>query len=424
MGVFGRFAPAGATSFMPPLADPNAVSAGPAFITPKAADKFAAPPNRFGIFGRLLRNAMMPQGLQTLGAGLRQVGGVDGALDAVSQRLAAAQQAQQQQVRQASEDAYQEQQRRGAEETRLRLADWAKQQGGDAMVDPAGAFQANRIANAPLTPSQRADDERQTLSLAETMRHNRATERQSSSNGGAGGGGASGLTPADIQDMGSIVALSGMPVGDLTGSRDRRVNTPVMAAAMETRRRMRLSPGEFAAVRLAYRGDQASYATLQRTRDQVAANEGAARSALQNIASLQQAVPRDQMSRVPAANSALQALNAQLRGEGPLGAYVGGVVTARMEIARVLSGNNSPPVEAMHEAERLLPTNITPQALAAVSANLEREMEFRTSAFDTVLGDIRQRVGFDPAAGGSPPPPPPTPPPTVRTYNARTGRIE
>ena len=216
---------------------------------------------------------------------------------------------------------------------------------------------------------------------------------------GSGTGGASysefGFTEQDVNDAGLVFAMSGMPVGDITGSRDRRLNGPIVAAGLQARRRLGFGPETFAAVRLAYQGDRSSIQGLQRTRDQVAANEGAARSAIQNIATLQSQLPRGQISNVPNGNDALQAYNRTLGGQGPLAAYVGAIITARAEYARVISGNNNPPVEAMHEAERVLPSNITPQALSAVTANLEREMEFRTQAFDTVLNDIQQRVGFD-----------------------------
>ena len=249
--------------------------------------------------------------------------------------------------------------------------------------------------------------------------------------GGSGGGNsfsAFGLEQSDIEDMGRIVGLTGMPVGDVTGSRDRRINGPVMGAAMETRRRMNLSPETFAQIRNAYLGDRHSRQALQTTRDQVAANEGAARSALGNVATLLRGsreqgiapLPRSQISSIPSGNDALQAYNRTLGGNGPLAAYVGAIITARTEYARVISGSNSPPVEAMHEAERVLPTNITPQQLDAVSQNLQREMEFRTQAFDSVLSDIDQRTGLGqngqngpPSSGNAPPRPANVPPNAV-----------
>lgn len=213
----------------------------------------------------------------------------------------------------------------------------------------------------------------------------------------SGGGAGDGLSADSTQDAAMIWALSGMPVEQITGSRRGADNRGVVDAGLAIRRRLHLSPGDFAAVRLAYQGDHSSFQRLQTQRDAVAANEGAARSALANVASMQQRLPRGQISGIPSGNDALQAYNQTLGGQGPLAAYVGALVTARAEYARVISGNNSPPVEAMHEAERMLPANITPSQLNDVLSNLEREMEFRTQAFDSVLGDIQTRVGFNPA---------------------------
>lgn len=81
----------------------------------------------------------------------------------------------------------QQQDRRRAEEERNRVTDWAKRSGDpNNMVDPAGAFQANRLANAPLTPDQRADNELGSARLEEERRHNRVSESNSGSGGGFG----------------------------------------------------------------------------------------------------------------------------------------------------------------------------------------------------------------------------------------------
>lgn len=216
--------------------------------------------------------------------------------------------------------------------------------------------------------------------------------------GGGGGGlaGIPGMTAEDVQsareDMAMTVAMTGMPVQDVTGSRRGQDNTAISTMAAGIRHRLGFSPETFAAARAAYLGDTRSYGHLVQLRDQVVANENAAVLALQNVADLQGRLTSADLSRIPVGNDALQALNNTLRGNGPLGAYVASIATARMEVARVLSGNNSPPVEAMHEAERIVPNNITPQALPDIIANAQREMRYRSGAFDTTLGTVRQRL--------------------------------
>ncbi len=380
-------------SFMPPAADPNATSQGPAFAAPMAAKPPMAPQQGGGLLGAL-SNMFGPKSggrnWQIIGAALRQLdtGGND--LDSLLARLDQERQQQMQMAWQQTLQQHQLGEWKAEDQQQQAAQDFVTSLPADqqplARVNP-GAIAAARIqAMAPPTQYQQAELGLSRDRLAEDARHNRVSEARP-----VGGMGTSG--PIDPETVGYYAQLSVNQGGRLPQGISTRsaLGQAIMAAMPAEARRQGVNPQQLATVSLAYQGDTHSYQHLQQQRDAVVAFERTADNFLTNLQNLQRQLPSGQISNIPAGNDALQAYNRTLGGRGPLGAYVGALVSARAEISRVLSGSNSPTVESMHEAERLLPNNITPQAMSAVAANIHNEMRLRSGALDSTLSDIRDR---------------------------------
>lgn len=214
--------------------------------------------------------------------------------------------------------------------------------------------------------------------------------RYSGGSGGGGGAGAGGpLGAEDVQFYGQQYLRTGrLPTGMSVRSPEAR---QILNAVPRMARDADVTPEQLALRESAYSGDRGSYQTLLRQRDSIVAFERTADAFLDNVEQRLRAVPPNQITNIPTANSALQSYYRTLGSSGPLSAYVGALISARADLARVISGQNNPPVEAMHEAERLLPSNIAPSAFATVRENLQREMSLKSSAFDNTLADIRHR---------------------------------
>lgn len=404
-------------------------------------------PQRRGLFGGL-RQWLTPERLAILGAGLRQAGGVDGSLDQVLQRqMEAARQQTEDAVRQRAMDRQTIQDKQGDAQQQAVDA-WVQtlppEQQRAAQLNPQAAVQAYTQQAFPAAPEWRPG-----YGHAYRINPDGTTDvggaipeaPRYSGGGGLGGGGTSGpLGAEDVQFYGQQYLRTGrLPTGMSVRSPEAR---QILNAVPRMARDADVTPEQLALRESAYSGDRGSYQTLLRQRDSIVAFERTADAFLDNVEQRLRAVPPNQITNIPTANDALQSYYRTLGSSGPLSAYVGAIISARADLARVISGQNNPPVEAMHEAERLLPSNIAPSAFATVRENLRREMSLKSSAFDNTLADIRHRqeTGDVPSFddGGDA-----TPPstlggvlrrsirqglsgnsPRVRTYNPSTGRLE
>lgn len=347
--------------------------------------KTKSPTPHIGLLARV-NNYLTPDRLQAIGAAAHDLSRGTNTLDDVLQQL-------HENERQRIADVWSDEQR--VQQRSQWKAQDAQMAAGQEYVDslPAdqqplarvnptaaatSAFSARQQANAPITPFQQ-------LTSTEDHRHNVAMENKQS--GGMGGGDYS---PQDIEFYTrQYVQLGHLPTGI-------SIRSPLAAAiqhALPTyAREHHVDPEQFAVVAMAQQGDRGSYLTLKKQRDSIVAWERTADGFLTNFQQKLAAVPREQWSDVGALNEAMQNYNRTGVASGPLAAAVTALVSLRADVARVISGNPSPPVEAMHEAERMLPNGIGRQAFPDVAANLRREMHIKSESYDSTLGDIAIRV--------------------------------
>lgn len=188
MGMFGRLAQTGRAQLYPDQFAPGIAALQPVIASPQAPDvdpsmlataKPAAPARR-GMFGSGFLSWFTPERLQIIGAGMRQAGGVNGALDQELERQVQATAAASQQAWQKQQQAHQQ-------------TAWGRQDQQDAAQDAYGAslpqdqqplfraapgafIQGQVEAQAPLTRQQQTALDRQDRALNEQIRHDRATE--------------------------------------------------------------------------------------------------------------------------------------------------------------------------------------------------------------------------------------------------------
>lgn len=393
MGAFGYAAPRVplATAYFgdPAVVDPGATSAGPAFAPP---NKPPAPPApRQGLFGGI-RAWLTPERLARLGAGLRQVGGVNGALGEELQRQmeatqAASRDAWQRQLQQAQIGAWNTEDKRNE-----RLNDWAATQGPEAQIDPAGAYQAFRVANAPLTRDQTMDNERQARAEAETERHNRASEgmmQQRIQVNGAGVGGL--LTPESTEYIAQQVYSGGaMPTGLTRSPRSvAAIQNRVAEIAAQNGQTGQAQVARAAAVR----SNQSALTSVTHRRTLMEPAEEAARRELALVRQYSDAFAR---TGSPAANVPLSHLADQMRGNTQVIQLRNAARSAATEYARVLSGSTGAAGitdSARTEADSMINENMTPAQIVAAIATMEQGMRYKNQALLDEEAQIRGDLG-------------------------------
>lgn len=297
-----------------------------------------------------------------------------------------------------------------------------------ARVNPSAAASSMLTARAqatqPITPYQTAD-------LGETRRHDVAMENKPT-------GGASTFTPEDID----FYAQQGITQGGLPRSISIRSPNaaPILSRMRVLAQQQNIPAARLNSIEAAYHGDRNAYGKLNETYNNVVAFERTTDSFLTNLQTLAQRVPQNQISDSGFMNQAIQNYNHGVNQSPQLSAYIGALVSTRMELARTLGGSVSPPVESMHDAEAILPNDIGLQALQnrqGVATNIHNEMQLRGQSLRGTLDDIQSRIesgevsmpggaGAPPPAAGAPPPAGPQAPPQVgatRTFqNGRVGR--
>lgn len=289
----------------------------------------AAPPQRGGMFGRVLRGAAQgarqlftPDNMQVIGHTLQELGGQQGALDDFLVRRSVLR-------RQERENEEHEQQRNALEKA---IASMTPEEQSLARMNPQ-AFVQNFLRNSQwqggpgFTHTWRARPDGSVETGGELP-------VRSTANSGGDSWIGEVYTPETIDPLAYAVAM-GAPVSAVTGGRNSHVSGLVNRRAAEIRNELHMDPRLFGVVQAAYRGNTRALNDLQRLRAIMVSAEQGALDGFQRARVLLRRLPQ---TEIPALNQAIRSGMRHFTGSPDAVAFFNVMTESADEMAKVLSG--------------------------------------------------------------------------------------
>lgn len=233
-------------------------------------------------------------------------------------------------------------------------------------------------------PDKVADNLRADAQVAETARHNRATESQAASSADAG---VLSLTPEGLDAAAMMFAKTGQLPAMGMGKASGTVRTQIINRAAQ------LMPGlDIASNKADFTANQGALTQIQKQRDAIGAFE---QTAMKNIDVFLKTAEKVVDTGSPLANTLVRQASGKLLGSSDQASYDAARQVAINEIAKITSNPNlsgSLSDSARHEVDAFNPQNATLKQTVAVMRILKQDMQNRTQALDQQLGAIRGRI--------------------------------
>lgn len=249
-----------------------------------------------------------------------------------------------------------------------------------------------------------ASEQRMEAAAAESARHNRAMEGLSAQRAASGGaaGGEGGLTKDSIEDLATsyrVLGVRAFPTRISGKDREQAMNE-----ASSQRRLLGQSQAQEIQKQAAFQADKSALTRMKTASSAAQAFEDKAVNQIDMIKGLSAKVPR---TSFPLINSALQAGRTSITGDTNATQLANAIDTFTAEYAKIISGATGSSAAATDSARaasaKLLNAAMSKGTMNDVLNLMQKEMRLTIRGYDTVIGDISERMGGQPAAPSAAP---------------------